>query len=240
MWSDIYTGKIGAFEALDKHLYTVDGDFTPMVHWKTFFGPLPGTIDKSVEEQLEGKLPPNMATMLVPWVTFWVVISADTLMGAIVSIAVSIAMPIFMKKHKIILWDWLSSAAVCALSVLAIVQGNGDQPAIIGYLVFGLMWIGSCFTKEPLCAAYVKYRYGGDLALDIPLFMKPNYILAMAWGVLYVLTAGWTYLAQQAGFGDIIVIVNCIIPAAMGFFTEWFEGWYPAHLARGGFKRSHS
>lgn len=43
----------------------------------------------------------------------------------------------------------------------------------LGYLIFGIMWIASCFTKEPLCAAYVKYRYGGDAALDNPIFMKP-------------------------------------------------------------------
>ena len=238
VWLEMTRGEIGAFEALDKHLYTVDGDFTPMTRWRTFFGPLPGRSDKTIEEQLEGKLPPSMAAMLVPWVTFWVVISADVLMGAIVSIAVSIAMPIFMRKHKIIVWDWLSYASVIALSIIGMVTGNGDLVAIIGYLVFGIMWLASCFTKEPLCAAYVKYKYGGDLALDIPLFMKPNYILAAGWGVLYVLTAGWTYLAQQAGFGDTIVIVNCIIPAAMGFFTDWFSGWYPAYLARGGVKDS--
>ena len=35
---------------------------------------------------------------------------------------------------------------------------------MLGYLLFGLMWLVSCFTKEPLCAAYMKYGYGGNNA----------------------------------------------------------------------------
>jgi hypothetical protein len=199
---------------------------------------LPGRDDKPIEEQLDGKLPPSMASMLVPWVTFWVVISAHPTIGAAVSIGVLVVMSIVMRKHKAVIWDYISGVAVTALSISAAFIGDGDMVAIVGYLVFGLMWLGSCFTKEPLCASYVKWNYGGDLALEIPLFMKTNYILAAAWGILYILTAGWTLLAMKMGIGDIIVIVNCIIPAAMGFFTEWFQKWYPGYLARGHKARS--
>ena len=31
------------------------------------------------------------------------------------------------------------------------------------------MWLLSCLTKEPLCAAYVKYNYHGDDALENPI-----------------------------------------------------------------------
>ena len=48
--------------------------------------------------------------------------------------------------------------------------------------MFGLFWLVSCLTKEPLCATYVKYNYGGEAAHKNPLFMKTNYILAAAWG----------------------------------------------------------
>lgn len=241
VWLEISRGELDKFIALDKHLFKLDGDTTLLTRWNRFFDAPPGVKSAiPIEEQLGGKLPPNMATMLVPWITFWVVISANATLGAIVSIAVSVLMPFIMRKHKIVVWDWLSSAAVSALSITAAIIGDGDMVAIAGYLIFGIMWLVSCFTKEPVCASYVKYKYGGDIALDIPLFMKTNIILAAAWGVLYILTAIWTWFAMQAGFGDIIVIVNCVIPAAMGFFTEWFEGWYPAYLARGGSKHSRS
>ena len=58
---------------------------------------------------------------------------------------------------------------------------------LAGYLGFGLMWLLSCLTKEPLCAAYVKYNYHGDDALENPIFMKANRILAAGWGILYIL-----------------------------------------------------
>ena len=129
--------------------------------------------------------------------------------------------------------DQLSMAAVAILSAAANITGNGVLPTNIGYLVFGLFWLLSCLTKEPLCAAYVKYNYGGENAHQNPLFMKTNYILAAAWGTLYVLTAIWTFLFKKAGFGNVLILVNNLIPILMGLFTAWFEKWYPARMARG-------
>ena len=103
----------------------------------------------------------------------------------------------------------------------------------VSMLCPGLMWLGSCLTREPLCAAYVKYNYGGEAAHDNPLFMKTNYILAACWGALYVLTAIWTWFARQEGYGAILIVVNNLVPVAMGLFTVWFEKWYPAHVAKG-------
>ena len=63
--------------------------------------------------------------------------------------------------------------------------------------------------------------------------MKTNYILAAAWGTLYVLTAIWTFLFKKAGFGNLLILVNNIITLLMGLFKAWFEKWYPARMARG-------
>ena len=114
-------------------------------------------------------------------------------------------------------------AAVAILSAAANITGNGVLLTNIGYLVFGLFWLLSCLTKEPLCAAYVKYNYGGESAHRNPLFMKTNYILAAAWGVLYVLTAIWTFLLKKAGLGSVLILVNNLIPVLMGLFTAWFQ-----------------
>jgi len=102
-----------------------------------------------------------------------------------------------------------------------------------GYLVFGLMWLVSCFTKEPMCASYVKYNYGGDEALKNPIFMKTNYILAAGWGILYIAMAIWTWILQRVGVDSTALLFNNLAPAVMGLFTVWFERWYPAHVARG-------
>ena len=103
----------------------------------------------------------------------------------------------------------------------------------IGYLLFGLIWILSCIFKEPLTATYVKYQYGGDRACRNLLFMKTNYILTYCWGVLYVLTAIWTWILQSDGLGYLSLIINFVIPAGMGIFTLWFQKWYPAYVASG-------
>ena len=61
--------------------------------------------------------------------------------------------------------------AVAVLSAAANVTGNGDIPTNIGYLVFGLFWLLSCLTKEPLCAAY---RIPGGVAPSVGKIKKRN------------------------------------------------------------------
>ena len=53
--------------------------------------------------------------------------------------------------------------------------------------------------------------------------MRTNYILAAAWGLLYVLTAAWTFLFRSAGIANAIIIVNNLIPVLMGLFTLCFR-----------------
>ena len=164
-------------------------------------------------------------------------IAARIVIGVLlITLGVLALVPLVMRKHQWVIWDQLSLAAVAILTVLAYVTGNGNLATNLGYLVFGLMWLLSCPAKEPLCATYVKHNYGGEKAYKNPLFMKTNYILAAAWGVLYVLTAVWTCFLRQAGFGNVLIVVNNVMPMIMGAFTVWFERWYPAWLAGGGGK----
>ena len=234
VWSAISRGEIGGAEALGKQMYTVSGDFSLMIDWDKFFGSTSGVkkTEKAPQNTIEQKKP-SMMTMLIPWITFWIAVSIHPEVGAMITLLVVATVPFIMRKHKFVIWDQLSMAAVAILSAAANITGNGALPTNIGYLVFGLFWLLSCLTKEPLCAAYVKYNYGGESAHQNPLFMKTNYILAAAWGVLYVLTAVWTFLLKKAGFGNVLILVNNLIPALMGLFTAWFEKWYPARMARG-------
>lgn len=234
VWSAISRGEIGGAEALGKQMYTVSGDFSLMIDWDKIFGSasVVKKTEKTPQNTIEQKKP-SMTTMLIPWITFWIAVSIHPKVGAVITLLVVATVPFIMRKHKFVIWDQLSMAAVAILSAAANITGNGVLPTNIGYLVFGLFWLLSCLTKEPLCAAYVKYNYGGENAHQNPLFMKTNYILATAWGTLYVLTAIWTFLFKKAGFGNVLILVNNLIPILMGLFTAWFEKWYPARMARG-------
>lgn len=234
VWSAISRGEIGGAEALGKQMYTVSGDFSLMIDWDKIFGSasVVKKTEKTPQNTIEQKKP-SMTTMLIPWITFWIAVSIHPEVGAVITLLVVATVPFIMRKHKFVIWDQLSMAAVAILSAAANITGNGVLPTNIGYLVFGLFWLLSCLTKEPLCAAYVKYNYGGENAHQNPLFMKTNYILAAAWGTLYVLTAIWTFLFKKAGFENVLILVNNLIPILMGLFTAWFEKWYPARMARG-------
>lgn len=234
VWLAISRGEIGGAEALGKQMYTVAGDFSLMIDWDKFFGST-AAVDKAAtasSDTTEQKKP-TMAAMLIPWITFWIAVSINPAPGAVIALTVSAAIPFLMRNHKLVIWDRLSIFAVAILSAAANITGNGDIPTNAGYLIFGLFWLISCLTKEPLCAAYVKYSYGGESARQNPLFMRTNYILAAAWGLLYVLTAAWTFLFRSAGIANTIIIVNNLIPVLMGLFTLWFQKWYPARMARG-------
>ena len=61
---------------------------------------------------------------------------------------VTAAMPFIMRKNKFVIWDQLSMVAVAILSAIASLTGAGDISTDIGYLVFGLFWLGSCLTKD--------------------------------------------------------------------------------------------
>lgn len=79
-----------------------------------------------------------MTTMLIPWITFWIAVSIHPEVGAVITLLVVATVPFIMRKHKFVIWDQLSMAAVAILSAAANITGNGVLPTNIGYLVFGL------------------------------------------------------------------------------------------------------
>ena len=231
VWCAIAQNELRGDEALAKQLYRVTGDFSLMIRWDHFFGGGEAAPQKPASPA--AKKPPVMTTMLLAWISFWVAVSIDGKIGALIAIGVASALSLVFIKHELALWDKLSMTATALLSVFALAADQGQLAVNIGYLVFGLMWLGSCFTKEPLCAAYVKYNYSGEDALNNPIFLKTNYILAACWGVLYLLTAVWTFFLAKTFLADYLVVINNIMPAVMGIFTVWFEKWYPAWVAGG-------
>lgn len=240
LWTAIGRGEIEGPDALGEGLYSVTGDFSLMINWDKFFT---SSLKESHASTLPAEktdsdlMPPSMMTLLIPWITFWIAVSIDASIGSLITLGVAALMPLIMRKRRIVIWDHLSFAMIAALSIMANLTQNGDLTTNLGYLGFGLLWLGSCFTPEPLCATYVKYSYGGERAKKNPIFMRTNYILAAAWGGLYLLTALWTFVLRRYGFGSLLLIINNLVPAGMGFFTSWFQRWYPAWVASGRGKR---
>ena len=233
VWLSLSRGEMRGDEALAKHLYTVSGDFSLMMNWDRYFG---------TEEQAENtrpvvkltteKKPPRMQNMLFAWIALWVAVSVEPKVGALITLGICAALPLITERYELCRYDRLSFALVAGLAVYAAVTGNGFVAVNAGYLVFGLLWLGSCLTKEPLCAAYVKYSYGKD-ALQNPIFMRTNYILAAAWGLVYVVIAIVSYYLSGKVPALVLSIVVQAMPILMGLFTAWFQNWYPARVAAG-------
>ncbi|MBO4319055.1 MAG: flavodoxin family protein [Treponema sp.] len=237
VWLSISRGEMEGAEALGKQLYKVTGDFSLMMDWNKYFTKLNGSrsdADKSKrEESAKKEKRPSMTTMLIPWITLWVAVVIWPRYGSVAVLAVCALVPLLMSSFKLVIWDMLSIALVALLAVVANVRESSFLVPEAGYLIFGLLWLFSCLTKEPLCATYIKHNYGGEAALRNPLFIKTNRILAAIWGLLYVLTAVWTYFLNKTDMGFWVIILNNSIPVLMGIFTAWFSKWYPAHLASG-------
>ncbi len=243
VWTDIAENKTSGSEALAKHLYRVTGDFSLMINWDKFF-PQNGRSSgaESGEPAPLKTKKPLMWVMIAVWMLLWIAVPADTFVGAVIAAAGSAVMPLILAGHETTKYDRLTGVSVSALSLLALVFHTtglwgvdtvlaGRLIPDIGYLIFGLMWLLSAFTKEPLCAAYVKYGYGGEKALSNPIFVTANRILAAAWGVLYLILAPTAFIMQSSGLTTAALILCSVAPMIMGIFTAWFEKWYPAHTA---------
>ena len=157
----------------------------------------------------------------------------DGTVGPVVTLAVCALLPLAQVRRRLCAYDRISLGLVGGFAALMLLTGLVGPLYVASYAAFGALWLVSCATPEPLCAAYVKYGYGGDDALANPIFMRANRILAMAWGVLYLLIALWTALLGGMVAGWVLPVVNNVATALMGVFTVWFERRYPAWVASG-------
>lgn len=241
VWTTIARGEIRGDEALMKGMYRVTGDFELMIHWKTYFGGASSaersdTLPEGESLCQSEKKKPSMTTMLLPWMAFWIATSISHDIGPVIVMIICASIPLIYYKNKTTVYDVISIMAGAVFAGLCALTEKYDLIYIVSYLCFGLMWLLSCFTKEPVCAAYVKYNYNGDDALNNPIFMKTNYILAAGWGLLYICNCVVTFFLYKYGFRTVSLIVNNVAPAVMGMFTVWFEKWYPEYVAKRGGK----
>ena len=232
LWQQIAAGEIRGDAALMEQKYRVKGDFSLMIHWDRFFGSAEAK-EEPVRAEKPGKKSPRLLFLLLSWMALWIGLSIASPAGVAAALAFILLLPVLTIRFERTVYDTLSSAITALLCGLALFTGKTGLALCLSYPAFGLLWLLSCCTREPLCAAYVKYGYGGDRALSNPIFMRTNYILAAGWGILYLLIGAAMPLLQRAGRMGLGQILIYGLTALMGLFTAWFQNWYPAHVARG-------
>lgn len=169
--------------------------------------------------------------MLLPWFPLWFTGFYQPVFGGILSIIISAAIPFLFFRYQPTPFDVFSGFSAALLGLLAVTGYSTLYLVPLSYLLFGLMWTVTAFMKVPLSAYYSMYGFGGERALNNPLFIKTNRILTACWGILYLLTPVWTYLFLNFNYRQPVTLLNTALPFVLGFFTKWFQEWYPAHYA---------
>ena len=228
LWKAIASGEETGQDALMQGKYRVKGDFNLMIFWDRYFGS-----EAPEAPTVKTEKPTNMALLLLPWIVFWITTASfGAVPAAAISIAVSTLAPLFFRKYRMLIYDHISAACVIGCSLGLLLGVSGNLILLTSYLGFGLLWTVNGFTKLPLTAHYSLNDYGGEGMLTNPLFLKTNRILTLGWGILYMAMTVWTAVMFRFGVSWIGTL-NSLLPAAMSFFTLWFQKWYPAHVARG-------
>lgn len=228
VWQKIGSGELDGKQAMMEHQYRVTGDFSVMLHWDEIFGLGAAAPQPSAEPRKKT----NMTLMLLPWMAIWIALSIHAQIGACIGLAVCALLPFAFLNYRMTVFEPCSILAVgtiCVLTLLDALPLTLLLPA--SYLLFGLMWGVTVFLPMPLTAYYSMNGYGGETALQNPLFMHTNRILTACWAVLYLLTPVWTWYLLQTPVSYLTGAVNSALPMLLGAFTAWFQRWYPAHYA---------
>ncbi|WP_213950961.1 flavodoxin family protein [Tepidanaerobacter syntrophicus] len=225
LWNKISEGKANGAAAMMKKQCRVLGDFNTMLRMNDYFG-----TKKSIPKA-EPKT--NMNILLIQWIILWVLLPINKTWAGIAGVIVCSIIPVLTYKFKLTIYDKTSIIMVSALSVLALLNISLKLIVCLSYLLFGLMWILSCLAKIPLTAYYSSNDYNGDEAFANPLFIKTNKILTLAWGMLYLIIAIYSYFLMSSAVAKYIGLINLLAPLLMGLFTAWFAKWYPERIARG-------
>jgi len=94
VWTSIARGEIRGDVALFKGMYKVTGDFSLMMNWDKYFSKTKEQQENEIDKSLTSKnKKPSMMTMLIPWITFWIAVSINANIGAIITLAVCACTP---------------------------------------------------------------------------------------------------------------------------------------------------
>lgn len=236
VWEAISKGELSGANALMSGQYKVLGDLDVMMHWDQYFGDMSaGASDSDTQQKASAKKAnTNMDIMLIPWILMWILLPINQVWGGLLTLSVTLALPLFFSKTPYTLYDKLSALIVAMISAFALVPLSYRVLQPISYFLFAALWLGSLLTPVPLSAHYSNAGFGGEEAFKNIIFMKTNLILSACWGVLYVCLGIVSLVAkQQIGLEKYVLVLNIILPIFLGIFTLWFQTWYPKRKIAG-------
>jgi len=231
-WNEISQGKLDGKEALFQHKYAVKGDFSAIEYLTACFSTKSDTVKKAAMQPHTQPHKRAMWLFILPFVAFWTAVPLFPNYGVYIALAVTAIMPLFYYKYKATVYDTLSVFCVVILSICVMCQFTLSLVVTLSYIVFGLLWLVSLFTRVPLCAWYSSNDWGDDEAFGNPLFILTNKIICIGWGVMYIVSALWTWWLTNSGLSPYTGLINSAVPLIMGVFTAVFSKKFPAYYAK--------
>ena len=130
-----------------------------------------------------------MSLFILPWAVFWAVMPLFPDFGVYISLVVTASMPLFYFKWNPTVYDTISVFLVVIFNIFVVLGLPLSFTVTISFVVFGLIWITSLFTRVPLCAWYSSKAWGYEEAFKDPIFMLTNKIICACWGIFYIASA---------------------------------------------------
>ncbi len=193
----------------------------------------PSTTSAATAPPHSGRSGSNLYFGFAPWIVFAVVASPSTWeFAALAALIVSVvlARPDF-RRHDVKLLDVAGIVFFAVLSLLALFLDRSDMSdiekyaSVISSAALAVIAFGSMLFV-PFTEQYARDTTPKEF-WDRPLFKKINRVLTLLWGVTFVATGVFAYIAVEVSDGK--AWFNWILPivalVAMVKFTEW----YPEH-----------
>lgn len=252
VWKQIAGGEIRGDEALMKGMYSVSGSPAILMHWGTYFTP-----DLEVESADEKTAPnqnvqskaaskkashhaksdrkqskwTNMMIFLLPFTLLWTLLNNPPIECTAWSLVGLALIAVVFYPYKKTIYDILAMASNLVLNAMYLLGVSYEIVFPLSLLLFGVFWILSCLSGQvPLCAWYSSGNFGRQDAFKNPIFMKTNWIIALGWGICYLILAACAWILLGNDQKDLALILAYTLPAGMGIFTLWFQRWYPNHV----------
>lgn len=252
IWKQIAAGEIRGDEALMKGMYSVSGSPAILMQWGTYFTPdleteqadekadasqgmqsttghnQAGSNPKSARK---GSKWTNMLVFLLPFTLLWALLNNPPIECAAWSLVGLALIAVFFYPYKKTIYDILAMASNLVLNAMYLLGVSYPIVFSLSLLLFGVFWTFSCLPGQiPLCAWYSSGNFGREDAFKNPIFMKTNWIIALGWGICYLVLAACAWILMGSGQKDLALILAYTLPAGMGIFTIWFQRWYPNYV----------
>jgi len=234
IWMGIVRGEINGQEALQKGLYTVQGDFSLLSKWGALFqrGGNPD-LHAPAGQRPAGPLPWSgtvwMTVAFIPWIIHWISFGSFGL-SPLVSIGLPwlLAALIVAYRSRYNRPDWLELGGVAFFTLagiltLADVRIFQTWGSIWSNLFLGLLWLISLLTgQEPLSLQYVKWNFDRRL-WSYSLFIYINAAISLVWGFQSILGGIFGGLGILfAGHSVVFIILRYLTLLPAYYFTSWY------------------